>query len=396
MKKLFWLFLSLLSACQWTQISPQNQLNNAFALQNSQIQKALIGIYDQVQEIENQRLVLAELQEQSLKNTNLSDLEKEIFDKKVRTTNLLVENFWKNSYKAIAQTNLVLEESSQIKDSLRANQTKGETLFLRAYLHFSLSQFFANPDLAVPYVKNTELYPKRDSLLVFYKNIENDLQKALVLLKKEDFNKNYANFWAAKMLLAKLYFVQKNYTACLAQSQDLLSSPFSLNSSPTNAFQNESEKEVIWQLANTATDLSSQAIAAFYAKTLANSPVFDVRDKRLVFLENNKILKYQNAVGLPIFRFSELILLHAYALNQTQADFREVRNYVNLVRTRANLAANNAASSSERLNELILDEYKKELVWEGKVFAFFGKAYPLPIPQREMGLNPTLVQNSGY
>lgn len=129
-----------------------------------------------------------------------------------------------------------------------------------------------------------------------------------------------------------------------------------------------------------------------------------------------------NATSIILMRLGEIYLLHAEALAMT-GDFTGATEYVNKIRTRAKLAPVTAAASQDEMIDIVLDERRLELAFEG--FRFFdlvrhGKAaevhdampledsywqtrYPLteetilmPIPTTQMDNNPNLVQNPGY
>ncbi|NND05290.1 MAG: RagB/SusD family nutrient uptake outer membrane protein [Saprospiraceae bacterium] len=133
-----------------------------------------------------------------------------------------------------------------------------------------------------------------------------------------------------------------------------------------------------------------------------------------------------SAIDIPIFRFSDLLLLHCEAINELRNGTNaEALQAINMVRARARF---NGVSNEEVLPDLtrmgkeefkdaILQERSKELGWEGhrwfdlvrtgRLKETVEKAKPdvvvedkynvFPIPQREFTLNPNLgSQNPGY
>ncbi|MDT0651061.1 RagB/SusD family nutrient uptake outer membrane protein [Autumnicola edwardsiae] len=131
----------------------------------------------------------------------------------------------------------------------------------------------------------------------------------------------------------------------------------------------------------------------------------------------------------PVYRYSEVLLMLAESLNETGAS-AEALTYLNQVRTRAFGSGNGQITETDQTNlrGIIAEERRLELVFENKryqdlirtdraipVMTEFGEeqkekfpfllpqAYNIekykllyPIPQRELELNPLLVQNPGY
>jgi hypothetical protein len=129
-----------------------------------------------------------------------------------------------------------------------------------------------------------------------------------------------------------------------------------------------------------------------------------------------------------IYRYAEVLLTAAEALNEISGPTAEAQGYVNEVRARARNwagAANafpadvDAGISKDEFRALVLEERRLELSFEFKrwwdikrrqmgddVFKgpnslephanFNNNQYLLPIRQRDIDLNPNLIQNPGY
>ena len=125
-----------------------------------------------------------------------------------------------------------------------------------------------------------------------------------------------------------------------------------------------------------------------------------------------------------LMRYSDIILLRAEALNQIGQTAQAI-TYLNQVRARVKLAPTTASSQSE-VALAILKERRLELAMEGQRFWDLKRYYGeeglvnylkgltdtggnnlgknpanvhqlyLPIPQRDLDINPNLVQNPGY
>ncbi|MBL4561503.1 MAG: RagB/SusD family nutrient uptake outer membrane protein [Labilibaculum sp.] len=116
-----------------------------------------------------------------------------------------------------------------------------------------------------------------------------------------------------------------------------------------------------------------------------------------------------------VFRYADVILSRAEALNEISGPNQECIDLINLVRKRANATLINLGDySKETLRDFLLDERGRELYCEGhrrpdliRFGKFIEKAQKVginaaphqvlfPIPQSAMNENPNLVQNPGY
>ena len=126
----------------------------------------------------------------------------------------------------------------------------------------------------------------------------------------------------------------------------------------------------------------------------------------------------EGELDIPLLRYADLLLMQSEALNETGADGYTP---LNLVRDRAGLPPLSGLSQDEFRDKVIL-ERRLELALEGQrwfdlitlgiaekvingieeerddiVREFIpGRSELLPIPQKEIGLNPNLIQNPGY
>lgn len=135
-------------------------------------------------------------------------------------------------------------------------------------------------------------------------------------------------------------------------------------------------------------------------------------------------------LNYPLYRYAEVLLIAAEALNEISGPTAEAQGYVNEIRTRARIwpdyvaefppDVDQAGLTADSFRDIVLEERRIELAFEYKrwfdikrrnlgdqVFKgpnslepqpnFDGsKHYLLPIPQRELDVNPNLGQNTGY
>ncbi len=132
----------------------------------------------------------------------------------------------------------------------------------------------------------------------------------------------------------------------------------------------------------------------------------------------------------PLYRYAEVLLIAAEALNEVSGPTAEAQGYVNEVRERARnwpdyvatfpLDVDPAGQTTDSFRDIVLEERRVELAFEYKRWfdikrrnlgdeVFKGpnslepqpnfdasKSYLLPIPQRERDINPNITQNPGY
>lgn len=130
-----------------------------------------------------------------------------------------------------------------------------------------------------------------------------------------------------------------------------------------------------------------------------------------------------NETNMILYRYADILMMYAEALNEDKGPTAEVYDAVNAIRARANMPALPEGLSQEQMRELIRHERQVEFAWEGtryfdlirwgiadevipnatlfgevrdtRVFQT-GKHELWPIPQKEIDLNPNLTQNPGY
>ena len=369
--------------------------------------------------------------------------------------NTSILNVWNAHYFTLNQANMIIKNVPSVPGATFTTAEKndfiGQARFVRALIHFKLSQLFGKQlkqdptgnSLSIPLVlepyNGVVQRPVRNTLKEVYASIEDDLLFAKTSITNTA--KSRASVAAANALLARLYLYQERFPEAASAANTVIGTA-GISLAANYTFYNNPSTEHIFQVQNVAGDagfgesfsrlysptafggrgdapFSTDLIAAFAAQpgdlrytTLTRSGV-DAKNRTSVFTT-----KYPNGTSNQddpnVLRVSEMYLIRA------EANFRAGSavgatpvSDLNRTRVRAGLAPLVLISS---INEILL-ERRKELCFEGlRRMDLLRNNLPLrsagmpsaavstptsdkvvfPIPQRERDNNPNLVQNSGY
>ena len=451
--------LSLFSCDNSLDLEPEDSLTPSVVFSNEALSNsALNGMYSSCQSSDALSGTLDAITEWQTDNVNFVGsfpTFQEIRDYSTLSDNTSITPLWTTHYRVINQANMIIKFVPLSPDVNFSNAAKddmvGQAKFIRALMHFRLSnvfgvQFAQNPSgdgLSVPLVlapfEGTITYPNRSTLLQVYNQIEDDLLDATILITNT--TKSKATVAAAKGLLARLYLYQGRWSEAANMANDVINTS-GISLAANYAFYNANSTEHVFQLLNIAGD----AAGAQSYSNLFNGTNFGARgdcpfsqDLRNLFaLEPGDIRisatltrngtsaagvtdlftrKYPNGttnVDDPnVIRVSEMFLIRAEAnlRNGSTIGATPVAD-VNRTRNRAGLTSLVSVTLDD-----ILVERRKEFCFEGlRRMDLLRFNLPLrsdslpnsavstptspkvifPIPQREIDINPNLIQNSGY
>ena len=363
---------------------------------------------------------------------------RQLNSKSVLVDNFFVEEVWGNSYEVINQANLVLDNLAVITSG-GADKAEGEAKFLRALMYFELVRHFGKPyqvggNNAQPAVPlrltgvtdyGSDLAIARSSVEEVYSQIITDLNDAFSKLPAT--NDIFADKYAAKALLARVYFQQGNYADARDAAHDVLTnSGHSLAPSFSSAFNNDADSmEDIFAFQVTSQGGDNDLIT-FYASQsnggrqgdidlqqgyfdLFDDPTNDVRDNFIYTSPDNGgtlTAKYTNQfANISVFRIAEMHLIRA------ESNFRENTSLglAPLVEINALRGRSSASPLAAVTLDLFFNERQLELAFEGHLvhdlkrtqrsvgtLAYDADELVLPIPQAEMDTNTLIEQNPGY
>ncbi|MDR1601795.1 MAG: RagB/SusD family nutrient uptake outer membrane protein [Tannerella sp.] len=316
------------------------------------------------------------------------------------------------NYDIISRANHLLEPIDGVDfDAKVKNNIKGQALFLRALAYLDLVQYFGSVPLHLKPVKTLEetalpLSSPED----IYRQIIEDAEQAVALLPdKATQEPGRATSGAAKMLLGHVYILQKRW----AEAESVLKGingyellDYADVFDPNRKNHAESVFEIQYKEGNegfasnffyiflvqpiTAEEVSAVTGITEVARTVEgyNIPTPDIiaayeagdvrKDASVGTLTAHGrpypyIKKYCHAHALtnntndnwPVYRYSEVLLFIAEALNEQQDKGSEALTYLNRVRNRAGLG-NSEASGQEAIREAIFKERRVELAFENK------------------------------
>ncbi len=179
--------------------------------------------------------------------------------KSFEENNLLADNsfiseFWTHAYATIYRANAVIEGVTASNEiSADANeQFIGEALFLRAFLHFYLVNFWGEVPLVTTTDYTVNAFITRSSVETVYQQIEADLQEAVELLPA-----NYptpgryrANKAAASALLGRVYLYQEKWADAEIAATTVLNNTTDYGLVNLSEITLSGNKEAIWQIPN--------------------------------------------------------------------------------------------------------------------------------------------------
>lgn len=413
----------------------------------------------------------------------------QINDFNTNSTNAMIGTFWPMAYQTIDAVNTAIAGAENLESTVGIKALIGEAKFIRAFTYFNLVRLFGDiPYLDEP-VKDPEAVAtiSKTAESTVYQKIIDDLAYAkenLPMRHPLDDVRSRPSRGSAYTMLADVYLTIGNWQEAYNNAKWVIDNAASLNYAlesdyqdlfdsgkqdgmPEHIFAIEYKRGSAWPFDYDShaafTGMSgSDEVAGFdvAVPSLAVYTTWDSRDyRKKVALADSAhyngllvpytkfqgtqrphIAKYWRHMGVPrdlvtdtennyaIYRYAEVLLTAAEALNEVSGPTAEARGYVNQVRARARNWAGtatdfpadvNSGISKDDFRTLVLEERRLELSFEFKrwwdikrrkmgndVFKgpnslephpdFNDNQYLLPIMQRDIDLNPNLTQNPGY
>ncbi|MBV8256051.1 MAG: RagB/SusD family nutrient uptake outer membrane protein [Chitinophaga sp.] len=367
----------------------------------------------------------------------------QVNNRQMQKSGSIPSDVWGRGYVTINTANIVLANLDKVSDANKATLA-AEAKFLRAITYYELAGFYGLPysagnvdqNLAVPLVTTAIISPAnlpaskqpRATVAAIYTQIIADLQEAATNLPdsySEKKNKSRGTKYSAYAFLSRVYMAQHNYVeAAKAADKVIQSGNYALVASFDAEFNNTAlSAEDIFAIVQTSQSnagTSNNGLVTFYALDQRNDVTispnqiaqYDAGDQRGKFYnyssDSSSITtsKWRDLYGtIPVVRLAEMYLTRAEAnLRAGTAVGDDPLNDVNLVRNRSKATPLAAVTPDD-----VVQERRLELAFEGDNFwivkrlqlnvgnlKYNDNMLVFPIPQREIDVNSSLVQNPGY
>jgi hypothetical protein len=458
MKKIYLLTLiiSLImgTGCKkYLEIKPINEQPDTDVLKTkNNVISVLYAAYDRIQAdkfIGGRSLIAQELYGDDIDMTTASLISSQDYgpftNRNFGIFNNVSRDVWSMGYSAIYNANVVIDavDKNLFSDATDSEKAilKAEALFIRAIAHHNLVRNFALPysnapttDPGIP-IRITRPTPTealinvpRSSVAAVYQQIIVDLKAAESILPTT--NTGRATNWAAKGLLARVYFDMGDYTNAFLYSNDVIvNGGFTLGNSVTLPFRNvgptQASGGVIFQILNVTGDDNSSKLRGELSNSNPSSVIFYMsptlyqtyaaNDARRTLLINPSgvtkpfSLKYtgSNPVNIPVIRLAEMYLTRAEsAVRKGGYVVTDVREDYNKLKRLAGIPEDNLSVTAADLLTAIQAERRLELAMEGDRFnemrrlkqqvrglPFNDKSQLLKIPDSETRANGDIEQN---
>lgn len=407
----------------------------------------------------------------------------------VTPANIALEPYWREVYQGIQRCNAILNQIDEVKfdNKEKKKQFIGETKFLRSFYYFDLIRLFGKIPLVLTQTRSVkeafDNAKKRASVEKVYSQIIKDAKAAVDLLpdRYSSDNRGRATKQAAHTLLGIIYLTKHKYSKAISAFKKVINSGYyALNSSYTDIFDPKSKnnKELIFGVHYAALS-SNKTLGSHFIYYFApwnsgskitgdnahnpdglNIPThsifnaYEAGDKRknasigyFVDPDNRQfgiakgdtifyIKKFDHPHSVrgttdddwPVYRYAQVLLLMAEAINEVKGPTGKAYGYINRVRHRAGLNSLTPGLSQSEFRKAVYHEMRVELAFENhrwfnllrtgralKVMKAHAekvrniqpylvepvyqiKKYKLayPIPSRLITLNPDIQQNPGY
>jgi hypothetical protein len=432
-------------------LEPQASISDQIALSTpGNVQTAIIGGYQalgQANAYGGMYIYLTEVYAASSTEMNWNGTfiqPGEVYNKQILTTNSYMAAYWATSYNIINRANFVLEALDVFgSDAAGKARAEAEARFLRGIALYNLVQVYgkayndgnpaSNPGVPVVLTPtrtvNETLQVPRNTVAEVYAQVLADLTAARDALPVA--NGFYANTFTASAFLTRVHLAMGNYAAAGAEANRVITSNrYSLFANIADNFNRTNAGSETIFATQVTPSTGANDMTVFHAPTPTGRADIQVLNGHMaqyesgdaratLFVETGRgrmTTKYATARrNITVIRLAEMHLVRA------EANFRLTgsgvagiggvtpEQEINAIRARVGLAPLASVTLAD-----ILKERKLELIFEGVLYldlkrnqgttsSVLTPSIPwnsdrlvFPIPNREMLVNPNLVQNPGY
>jgi hypothetical protein len=434
------LVLASVSCTKMLDIQPTASISAEEAIKDKTgVDKAITGAYYSLHDAGNygrNQVIVEDLAADNLAWTGTTRDYQQIGDNLISSDNAIIDGIWTSNYDCINRVNNVLVRLADIEMTAEERSLyAGDGLFLRALSHYNLLCYFGGiPIKTQPTLDLSTINQARNSVVDVYIQIIVDLSIAEQILPKTR-SVGRASAYSAKALLARVYLSAFQYSndpamadsAIIKAGEVISKGGYTLAPAFTDLY-NGNTTESIFEVIFDAQNYNRLAQyffpvsltgryevsppAAFVQSFQATDTVRFVSS--ITFDEKNLPygIKYKDYTSgtdrVYVLRLAEMYMIRAEAKAYSNGNIEEIRNDINILRTRAGLPATVAttydelklAIESERRHEFAFESQRwSDLVRTKRATTVLGidEKYTLfPIPLSEMQTNTLMKQNPGY
>jgi len=452
--KLFVLIFAMSSCDKLLDIKPDNVRVEGEAIRTeADLQFLLNSVYDALRSdyfMGGNDWVAAELLADNLNANSVTGNLQAIYNRNTTIFNSVSRQLWDQAYTCIYRCNLVLkyvQTVNGLKPEVKA-KIMGEAHFLRAFCHFELVRFFAQPygfspgngHLGIPIRIVPGILPiARNTVNDVYTQVISDFNFAILELPS-DYSSGRPNLWAAKAMLARVYFQENDFFFALKYAKDAVENSSAIFQPDfTKRFSNATNTDNLFELLSNGSGTTGQQSGALlgslytstinkptltYTKDFYNELKRDAGEKRLgdwskLVPANGSNpedyyptkLNYSVRFNIPVIQLVEMKLIYAESALE-EGDPTTAKIQLNDVRLRAGLSKYTTSNTALLFDE-IRHQRRLEMVLEGNrvhdlkrqairagggAFLIRNAAWNCPglvlaIPDDEMSANAKMVQN---
>lgn len=429
----------LAPACDILDVEPQSSIPAGEAFKDKEgIERGILGAYSGLQSLSYYGRTYAIFSDLSADNLThppnaTATSYSEVDNNSILPENATVDGIWSAIYDGINVANNVIAQLPKIPGMTVAEQNKalGELYFIRALNHFNLMNYFgAIPLKTIPTIGVTEVNVPRDPVDAVYAQIIQDLQFAVQNLPASG-NKIRASKYAAQALLARVYLYKKDYANAITAATDVIDNGgYTLLSNYADIFSSEATAESIFEVDFTALDRNRIAEYNFPLTLNGRREVEPATDLLNSYTANDErfnasvaytgtlpyAIKYDDlstgSDNFIVLRLAEMYLIRAEARALLNGPADLIRDDINTIRNRANMADVSFGTYPELLSS-IESERRLELAFEGhrwfdlvrtgravdvlsNVTSINQTLFPIPLSEILSNTNPGMTQNPGY
>jgi hypothetical protein len=410
--------------------------------------KGVYNIFQDTYYYNTYYVMLSDLMADNVKGTGYSTFS--AIDKyQTQSNDRYAQRTWDKMTNVIAQTSIVIRQAESFDfgaDKEEATKLIGQLYVARALAYFDMQRLYAQPynatpdasHMGIPLIDEAQvgidiIHPARNTTAEVYAKVVSDIEKGISIIGDDTSSVYYLNKNSAKALLARVNLYMGNWNEAVTLANEVIGGGYSLvsNANYISSWADDKTSESIFSIISTSTDNSSYHSMSYYygrprfTATTNLYDAIDVNDVRKGLITANKISKYPaystRDNNVSVFRLSEMYLIKAEAFAEMDMD-ADAKTALNMIHLRANPLATAYTETGGALKDIIQEERRKELMFEGhrlfdltrkkKSFTKYSTAtgtpisvnYPsnltiLPIPQSEMDANDNISaaqQNAGY